>query len=269
MEVEDNIIKIGWTKDWASAYLSTKQRASLVPLKCVGIISKIGDDEVTMREESLVHRLLRNYSHHGKEVFRYTEESKKIIDCYLKEYMTEKDYKIVDDINESMKAVWNKKRDDMSKQVYVDGEPMFECRHCHELFKAEEIGKYREHGAGYYCKNTLEKKEKRHPTKKKKDMCRYCGRMLYEKGLRWHDKHCSERYTMHSEDNEAFVEVNPNLIDCEYCNKYFLTDASLRSHLKFCKGNPNRVIEEHKCEVCGKICSSKGGLTSHMRVHKS
>ena len=151
IKIEENIIKIGCTGDHPISYLEKKQNASLVPLKCIGVVSKIKNYEPLQKEESFIHRLLNNYLHHGRETFLYNEKSKKIINVYLNTYMKTKDYEMMNDINKSFKEIWRgyKRRGDRKKQICVENELVFECKYCHKIFKLEDIEKYKEHEKGY------------------------------------------------------------------------------------------------------------------------
>jgi len=251
---------IGHTLDPFGERIRTYQRKSLIPLKCIGIVQEIDGKETSNKEERFIQRLMRSHGHHN-ETYWYTDESKKIINAYLKEYMTKSDIKMMSNINKEFKEIWNGKmlKIPKKKQEYIDKEPALECRHCGKLFGLYEIKKLNEH-------------EKDHSNIRKKRLtyeryeCRFCKEMMYEKELRWHDKHCPEK----SDDiiEGRYYTIGENLINCEYCDKYFLTEASLRSHLKFCKNNLNREIKEFVCKECGKVCCSYSGLISHSRVHK-
>lgn len=52
---------------------------------------------------------------------------------------------------------------------------------------------------------------------------------------------------------------------CNYCLKRFKTNSQLRMHQQQDHAEQPNIFP---CEECGKILRTKGGLTSHMAVHK-
>lgn len=102
LELETNLMKIGYSKQLTKNffnYIISKQYGSFIPLKCIGITK--GDRD----KEKAIHRYLRNYNHHGNEIFIYCQE---IIEPYLKLHMNNEDIILMNNINKRMKEIWEK-----------------------------------------------------------------------------------------------------------------------------------------------------------------
>lgn len=105
---------------------------------------------------------------------------------------------------------------------------------------------------------------------------------------------CKKRFKSRSGLYYHLGSHGPQNLECQTCNKTFYNPNGLKQHLKTHEQNKNfcpycgksfskpywlsrhvEVIHQHKrssrfqCEVCGKRCSSKGFLISHLSTHSS
>ena len=100
--------------------------------------------------------------------------------------------------------------------------------------------------------------------------CDICGRLLLNAaGLRMHMRmHFRQERRRQQLVNPAAVPLH-DFMRCN-CNNCAMLRRQIRNAPLIQRNNiqPNRGIPTvHKCDICDKICKSKGGLTLHRKVH--
>ena len=193
--LDKSVVRIGYTTTDVVKYLGKRQRNSLVPLICIGVVGEVKGKEALRTEEAFIHRMLKNYLHHWKEVFWYDENSKKILDAYLKQYMSESDIKETKEINKMFFETWGnvEKWGKEEDKKFIENEPALECRYCHQLFeidKWEEIRKHEKSHLKNKKKIRSQQPKGRHAPNKKVWKCLKCGKWCTDKMIRWHDHYC-------------------------------------------------------------------------------
>lgn len=68
------------------------------------------------------------------------------------------------------------------------------------------------------------------------------------------------------DDNSRVMSIPPKVHDCQYCNETGLSRTELRIHQQ--NDHPEMLVTlQLKCDICGKIYSSRYGIRTHMKRH--
>ena len=82
---------------------------------------------------------------------------------------------------------------------------------------------------------------------------------------RFDDRYKTEKCPVCLSISQNFMELSENTLGCLYCGCVFVPKF-IRKGLDI-KALLEAQSKELICEVCGKVCKSALGLTSHMRSH--